>query len=413
MAIADSAAAPPADAQGGLTEQVEHCLTGLGARLAFPPALERQFQQAGEARRRWLVTAFGCLAVVFFAGLLIPDVLMTRDVIGPVSWWVRLIVFPAMIGVGLIWAHRMRSPILLERLVGLGGMLAAAWMVFVLAQSQSPWAYARVVELNIVVVFTCAFARFWPAFALCAFAAAMQGLATWVLPDPTGVLAPSTAVLLATTVLFSLSASYKLERDERIAYLLDQREQVLHAQLLDANERLARAATTDPLTGVANRRACDEFLVVAWQRAQDQAQPLGLIMVDIDWFKRYNDQHGHQAGDRCLIAVAQAIQGCLRRTGDLVARVGGEEFVVVMTDADTAAVHAAAVRICDAVRGLGLPHGASPYHVVTASVGLAAGLPQPDQTALAMLDAADAALYRAKDAGRNRVSNGQHIRDAA
>lgn len=394
-------------------ELVERCLVKRNIWLRFPDALEWRFQQAGEARRRWMITAFGALAVGFFAALLVPDLLLTDDVVWTVSWWVRFLIFPGIIGFGLAWVHRVRHPMVLERLVGLAGMIAAALMVFVLSRSASPWAYSRIVELNIVVVFTCAFARFWPALSMCAFVGLVHGLGTWLMPDPTGILAASTSVLLGTTVLFALSASYKLEHDERMAYLLDQRERALQAQLQEANDRLARVATTDPLTGVANRRAFDDFLGAAWMRSQAQGLPLGLIMVDIDWFKRYNDHHGHQAGDRCLIAVAQAIQGCLRRTGDLVARLGGEEFAVVMTDADAQAVHAAAARICEAVRQLGLPHGASPFQVVTVSVGLASAQSDVHPEAAALLQAADLALYRAKEAGRNRVSNGQVRQEAA
>jgi len=330
---------------------------------------------------------------------------MTPSVL-PLSWWVRLVVFPALILTGLVWLHWTHNPRLLERLVLLAGMVAVTLEFVLLTASGHPWALPRIVELNIVVVFVCALARFGPSVLMCLFALVVHGLAAWTLPDVTGVIAQSSLVLLCTTSAFALSATYKLERDERIAFLLDLRERALEAQLERANERLARAATTDPLTGVANRRAFDAFLAESWSRSHQEQRPLALIMLDIDWFKRYNDHHGHQAGDRCLIAVAQAVQSCLRRTGDLVARLGGEEFAVVMVDADHGVAQAAAERIRQAVSALALSHGASPFQHVTISVGVAACVDvRSSEGSAALLAQADEALYRAKSQGRNCVAD--------
>lgn len=401
MAVRNQAATPQVDE----TALVEHCLTQRRWTLKFPEPLETRFLADGEARRRWMVTAFGVLAMVFFAGLFLPDWLMTPSVLS-LSWWVRLVVFPALILTGLVWLHWTRNPRLLERLVLLAGMVAVTLEFVLLTASGHPWALPRIVELNIVVVFVCALARFGPSVLMCVFALVVHGLAAWTLPDVTGVIAQSSLVLLCTTSAFALSATYKLERDERIAFLLDLRERALEAQLERANERLARAATTDPLTGVANRRAFDAFLAESWSRSHEEQRPLALIMLDIDWFKRYNDHHGHQAGDRCLIAVAQAVQSCLRRTGDLVARLGGEEFAVVMVDADHGVAQAAAERIRQAVSALALSHGASPFQHVTISVGVAACVDvRSSEGAAALLAQADEALYRAKSQGRNCVAD--------
>lgn len=384
--------------------------------LEFPEPLEARFRRQGLHRRLETITAFGGLAIAFFLALVLPDLLMTPSVM-PVSLWMRLVVFPAVVIAGLWWIRRHPSPRALENMVAMAGMLAAALEVGILYAAQHMWAYPRVVELNIVVVFVCAIARFRPAVYTCLFVLAMHVVASAVLPDPTSVLGVSTTVLLVTTIAFSLSAAFKLERDERLAFLMDVREQALEAELQQANERLAKVATTDPLTGVPNRRAFDAFLADSWSRSTQERRPLGLIMLDIDWFKRYNDLHGHQAGDRCLMSVAQAAQTCLRRTGDLVARLGGEEFAVVMADADAAAVSAAAERIRQAVSQLALPHGASPFQVVTVSVGLSALAGADVEPAYAspqdLVAAADEALYQAKQRGRNRVADAAWQEQAA
>lgn len=394
----------------------ESCLARPWWVLRFPESLESRFLRRSLERRQSTITAFGGGAIVFFLGLLAPDLLMTPSAL-PLALWMRLLVFPAIIIGGLWWIHRHPSPRGLERMVAVAGMTAAALEVGILYMAEHIWAYPRVVELNIVVVFVCAIARFWPAAWTCLFVLGTHGVASAVLPDPTSVLGVSTSVLLVTTVAFSLSASFKLERDERLAFLLDVREQALEAELLHANERLAKVATTDPLTGVPNRRAFDAFLAESWSRSVGERRPLGLIMLDIDWFKRYNDLHGHQAGDRCLMSVAQAAQACLRRTGDLVARLGGEEFAVVMVDADALAVAAAAERIRQAVSQLALPHGASPFQVVTVSVGVAAldheGPGCVHASPQALVGAADEALYQAKQRGRNRVANAAWQEQAA
>lgn len=392
------------------------CLARSWWALRFPEPLESRFLRGSFARRRSTVTMFGVGAIVFFLALMVPDVLMTPSAL-PVAWWMRLLVFPLIILGGLWWIHQHPSPRALERLVAVAGMLAAAMEVGILYSAQHVWAYPRVVELNIVVVYVCAIARFWPAAWTCLFVLGAHAVASAILPDPTSVLGVSTSVLLVTTVAFSLSASFKLERDERMAFLMDVREQALEAELLLANERLAKVATTDPLTGVPNRRAFDSFLTESWSRSVEEQRPLGLIMLDIDWFKRYNDLHGHQAGDRCLMSVAQATQACLRRTGDLVARLGGEEFAVVMADADAVAVAAAAERIRQAVSQLALPHGGSPFQSVTVSVGMAAlsgdGQAHAHASPQALILAADDALYQAKQRGRNRVADAAWQEQAA
>lgn len=171
-----------------------------------------------------------------------------------------------------------------------------------------------------------------------------------------------------------------------------------------ANTLLARLAQEDSLTGLMNRRAFDRALDEECRRASRLRTPLSLIMIDLDAFKAYNDQHGHQAGDECLRMVSQAIAAATRRAGELVARYGGEELAVIIPGDSPDSVTRQAEHLRARVQELALPHPGSPVaNVVTVSIGVAFGALDADVTPSGMLSAADRALYRAKQRGRNRV----------
>jgi diguanylate cyclase (GGDEF)-like protein len=180
-----------------------------------------------------------------------------------------------------------------------------------------------------------------------------------------------------------------------------------HLTLKRQSDMLRQLAMTDGLTGVANRRNFDEALEKEWRRCERARQPVSLIMADVDHFKAYNDNYGHQAGDSCLAAVAAAMGGCVRRPPDMVARYGGEEFVVLLPQEDADGAAAVAERILDRVRGLGIDHAhSSCAKHVTVSLGVATMMPARDRFPAGLVAAADSALYRAKETGRNR-----HVRD--
>ncbi|MGA0848426.1 MAG: diguanylate cyclase domain-containing protein [Chthoniobacterales bacterium] len=176
-----------------------------------------------------------------------------------------------------------------------------------------------------------------------------------------------------------------------------------HAAERAATEKMSELVLTDPLTGLANRRHFDQTLASEWDRAAREEHPLALLMVDIDHFKKFNDTHGHAAGDGCLQAVARAMQDHCARPGDLVCRWGGEEFAVILPATDVAGATHLARELVEVVRALGLAHGSSPAApVVTVSVGAAAAQPQAGGSAAALVEKADAALYAAKQGGRNQ-----------
>lgn len=375
--------------------------------LMFPAELEACFLSACEVRRFLIMVVAGLSAITLFGCMLLADYLLSPGAL-PRAVLLRLVVFPMGILCGLYVLRRLRMPALNEWMVAVSGILAAVLEALILLDSAGAWGVARVVELNLLVVFTCCIARFWPAVLMALVSGAIHGHVVVTMPDETGMLPFVSTLLLISSTAFVLYGNYRLEHDERMAFLMDTREQALNEALAEAHERLTRMATTDALTKVANRRYFETFLEECWQCAQTQGRTLSLIMLDVDYFKPYNDRYGHQAGDRCLLAVAEALGACIRRPGDLVARWGGEEFAVVLMDADADVAAAAAERIREAVAALRIPHGASRCaDHVTVSGGRATLRPDRGMDWSHLVNLADAALYRAKSAGRNCVYDGE------
>jgi len=173
-------------------------------------------------------------------------------------------------------------------------------------------------------------------------------------------------------------------------------------ELNEANIKLELLSRTDGLTEIANRRYMDEFIDNEWLRAIREKSSLSFILIDIDFFKLYNDNYGHPAGDECLRKVAARLKGLVHRPGDLVARYGGEEFALVLTGTEEAKVVANSCR--QSIEELQILHEFSPAaDVVTISVGLCTFAPEKGTDPSLVIDAADKALYKAKEGGRNRV----------
>ncbi|MBN2332699.1 MAG: diguanylate cyclase [Deltaproteobacteria bacterium] len=175
--------------------------------------------------------------------------------------------------------------------------------------------------------------------------------------------------------------------------------------LQQANEKLQQLVTIDGLTKIANRRRFDEYLLHEWQRLKRDRLPLSLIMVDIDFFKLYNDTYGHQAGDECLQTVAKVIEQQAKRPADLAARYGGEEFAIILPNTDAKGACQLAEQILQAVENLQLTHYGSPVNShVTISLGISTAVPHADYTPTQLVACADHGLYKAKEGGRNRIA---------
>ncbi len=179
------------------------------------------------------------------------------------------------------------------------------------------------------------------------------------------------------------------------------------------NASLQQLAMSDGLTGLANRRHFDDRLQAEFKRAARDQSALALIMLDVDYFKRYNDRHGHVAGDACLRAVADAVLSGQQRPGDIAARFGGEEFTILLPDTDVAGAMQVAEKVRTAIAALYMAHDASPFHFVSVSAGVHACIPQRGQHPRTLVEAADRGLYQAKAEGRNRVCAAEPVQHAA
>ena len=174
-------------------------------------------------------------------------------------------------------------------------------------------------------------------------------------------------------------------------------------QLRIANARLEELSFDDPLTGIANRRQFDETLRAEWSRARRTRAPLALVFIDIDWFKALNDTHGHHVGDECLKSVAHYLNGSVQRASDLVARIGGEEFALILPNTQLHIAAQFAERLRHGIAALAIRHDAAPNGMLTASFGVVSVIPDGEMTPEDAVKTADKALYTAKAEGRNRV----------
>ena len=223
------------------------------------------------------------------------------------------------------------------------------------------------------------------------------------------------------------SLRLQLEKDELLAALETEKQQVIDANrelekdlnsriqneatLLhekkvaeETSDKLRTLSTQDGLTGINNRRRFDEALYDEWYRATRLSTPLSLIICDIDKFKEYNDTYGHLEGDKCLTRIAHLIEDSARRAGDMAARFGGEEFVIILPDTESSNAQDIAEQIRRAILDIEIPHETSSVtNIITASFGVHTTLPEKDLLPETMIEFADKALYQAKGQGRNMV----------
>ena len=205
---------------------------------------------------------------------------------------------------------------------------------------------------------------------------------------PAGELLFSAITLMLTNVL-CIAGAYKLEYLQRAVWL--------------KARQLERHALRDGLTGLGNRRRFDEQFERVWQQAQRDGTLISLLLIDIDYFKKFNDRYGHQAGDEALKSLAGVLSGSARRPLDVAARFGGEEFAVLLFDAGRDYAVQTAQSIMDGLRDAVIPHADSPTGRLTVSIGIATAVPVVGRSPAGLLQLADQALYGAKDAGRNQL----------
>jgi len=214
------------------------------------------------------------------------------------------------------------------------------------------------------------------------------------------------ALALVGFGLSRIRAAHVRARERELEQIVAERT----TQLEEANEKLQQLSELDALTGIANRRRFEKMLDAEWRRALRDGRPLSLIMIDIDYFKDFNDALGHQTGDRCLQRVATEIREALTRPGDLVARYGGEEFGAILPSTPMRGALAVAEVLRARVEAIATRHPTASRGIVTISLGVATS-GATTMSADDLVAAADEALYRAKREGKNRVEmSGEEIR---
>lgn len=217
------------------------------------------------------------------------------------------------------------------------------------------------------------------------------------------IMLPLFSVFWGVLILMGIYLGYELEKTSRIAFVKNRLLSLDAQRLTLLGEELHLLSTTDSLTGLANRRHFENCFDSEWRRAIRTQDSIALIMIDIDHFKKYNDRYGHQAGDDCLRQVCDALKDYAQRSGELIGRYGGEEFVVLLPRMTLVRAQVLAESMCRRIASLNIEHGESMDNKVTISIGIAAMVPSMTDEPANLLRIADRCLYRAKADGRNRV----------
>lgn len=405
--IVEPRAAPSDSPAPDLGRLVDATLAGRFRWLRFPPPLEARYlaDMAGERLRTLLIA--GTLVAFVMNFFLISDKAMLPDVFEQAVLW-RAWAFTPTCLAGM-WIMSRTPHLLLRELMAISaGLMVTLLHIYLATLSHSPHTAAYMTGLAMVILYFNVFVRcrFWMALPATLTVVLLYVASLWLVPHHSLELSISIGLVLVSTAQFTLYNLYTLEHEERHNYLMAWRQRLLRRELTHANQELERVSRYDGLTQVANRRHFDEFLAHVWERASaNPGQEVSIVMVDVDHFKAYNDRYGHPGGDACLVRVAEAMQHCLRRPGDLVARYGGEEFIAVLNRVTHDQALAAAERVREAVQALQMPHDAPFTHgMVTVSIGVATMAPSDRHASMArLISAADQALYQAKNRGRNRV----------
>ncbi|MBN3748702.1 GGDEF domain-containing protein [Burkholderia sp. Se-20373] len=325
--------------------------------------------------------------------------------------------FPGFVMVALLARERLaRAPIGAQQtrwwtvvLIGGPAVVAGLLCLFALNVSLPPAFHppgdAAVLPVNAVALIV------WLLNALALVAVLATGrlrttLDLWLAIAVLACLTDTTLNLMSThrfTVGWYLARVFSMFTPGVLVCVLAWEVTMLYQRLFEAHATLIRSSARDGLTGAFNRMHFNDHFHTLFLQARRQGEPLSLLMVDVDHFKAYNDAFGHVKGDACLIAVANALAGAVRRPADIVARYGGEEFAIVLPNTGARGARVVAEEAREAVLRLDLAMPTAPAGRVSVSVGCATVSADDLSTPDALIEAADAALYRAKDTGRNRV----------
>jgi len=360
-------------------------------RLKFAAPLEAEFREVHLAETLPQVRRNLWLAIVFVVAFSVLTHLVLETSVNRLLDVIRLVLFTPILAIGLAVVYsplyRRFYPLVCQ--IGAPTFGIGVAVLAVLAASHGVSLIATVVLVSIYIFFMLGM-TFYSALGSSLLVFVSYFISAAVVGLPAAVQVIDAGVLICTNVIGAM-VCYTLERATRTNYL---------------EERLLiEAASRDGLTGIHNRRLFDEHVDRIWPQALRDRIALGLLLIDIDHFKAYNDYYGHQAGDECLRQVAWCLSRCSRRPLDITARYGGEEFAIVLYEADRNHVEEAARRIQAEIESLAIVHAASPAleKRLTVSIGAACIVPPPARTHYGFIQLADEALYDAKERGRNCV----------
>ena len=376
--------------------------------LYFPKPLENIYQQqyrrgaAHELRFRFIIT----LLINLFLNLGIYQTLPKELIVPYFSYyiWISVIILALWSLTFFQYFNRW-----FDLYVGIGSLAAVFITFLTITQLEGGQSYILLhaaMMYAIVIIYCFLGLRFYTATAVC-WLGGLLGILYSLWSN-----AEIEWTILHRTYTFSsvlgMAIAYAIDRQHRENYLQHCIIEINKQELTDKAEQLARLSKHDPLTGLANRRYLDEVLNTEWHRAIRQQTPLCIMMVDIDYFKHYNDTLGHQEGDTCLQKIAEILSRLTSRSGEVAARYGGEEFLLIFPSTTIVQATILAGRLMQLVQESAIPHPKSDIsQYVTISAGVATLIPTDEDTIFNFIERADHALYTAKISGRNRY----HIAD--
>jgi diguanylate cyclase (GGDEF)-like protein len=380
--------------------------------LKFPSDIEQDYSEGSNMafiKASRLILSFGILLYLAFG---FSDFALGQEQ-ADTLWLIRSVISALMLlGIAVFFNHRMVDQII--GITTLGMIVIGLSVVLFIYMLEEPYSYAyhfglvpwqvfilitlrshfRAIAISSLSVFVCyvfvaynkSFAPYHPEIDRLIYIMLPMFTAFWGLLNAMGIY-----------------LGYQIERSARVDYVKNRLLSLDAGRLTLLSEELHLLSTTDSLTGLANRRHFESCFDLEWRRAVRSQDSMALIIIDIDHFKRYNDLYGHQAGDECLRQVCFALQSYAQRSGELVVRYGGEEFVVLLPRMALAGAQHIAESMCLKVSQLNITHANSNQENVTISLGVAAMIPNQDDAEEVLLRDADRALYQAKANGRNCV----------
>ena len=381
-------------------------------KLQFPNDIEKDYDNKSNSLfidSSRLILSFGVLLYLFFGFV---DYALAEEQAGTL-WIIRMVIAGTMLlSINLVFNRRLVHWVI--KFASLGMVVIGLSIVGFMALVDEPYAYAY--HLGLIP---------WQVFVLVVLRTNLRAIAinsiivyiAYILVSVTKdflpyhpevdelviIMHPLFTVFWGVLILMGIYLGYELEKTSRIAFVKNRLLSLDAQRLTLLGEELHLLSTTDSLTGLANRRHLENCFDSEWRRAIRAQDSIALIMIDIDHFKKYNDLYGHQAGDDCLRQVCDALKEYAQRSGELIGRYGGEEFVVLLPRMTLVRAQVLAESMCSRIAGLNIEHGESMDNKVTISIGVAAMVPSIKDDPANLLRIADRCLYRAKADGRNRV----------